>query len=213
MTSRFEDKHPTLSVFEKNVRGIQKLIKAADVYAQHIISIFRNKDIDENLIKRIIKSDSVSSLNFAACSYSPEEIKVLERVGHLREIGQQIILASYAALELYLINKFKEYYKYILRDKNKDFVNNSLKILSFRNIKEIKNHYYDLLAIHLPSFDIIIYTDTKCNWQPHGTWEAILLLEETRHQIAHTGISTCYKINTLMDSWFPFEFVCEWVRT
>jgi hypothetical protein len=213
MTNRFEELYPTLAVFEDNVRGIRNIIKAADIYALHIISDFRNTEIDRKMVNKIIKSDAVSLLNFVACSYRASEMKALEKTGHIRNIGQQIVLATYTALEVYLIEKFKEYYKHSLRDKDADFIQNSLKRFSFRNIEEIKRHYFEMLKIHLPSFDITVYTSEECNWRPQNAWEAILLLARVRNQIAHNGKSEDYKIITLMDSWYPFEFVQNWVRT
>lgn len=214
MTKSFNEMYPTLAVFEAHVRGILNIIKAADIYAQHIIALYRNTEVEKNLIEKIIKSSAVSPLAFDDCSYHRNELAVLEERGYMRNIGQQIILATYTALEVYLIEKFKEYYRYLLRNKDESFVKNSLKRFSFRNIKDdIKRHYFEILKIHLPSFNTTYYTAEKCNWRPKDCWEAILLLEKVRNQIAHTGRSIDYKIITLMDSWYPFDFVCEWVRT
>lgn len=214
MTRRFEEIYPTLAVFEEHARGILNIIKAADIYALHIIAVYRNIEVDKKLINKIIKSDAISPLVFDSWSYRDNEIAELEKTGHVRNIGQQIVLATYTALEVYLIEKFKEYYKHFLKDKNADFIENSLKGFFFRNIKkEIKIHYSKILNIHLPFFNITYYTSDKCNWRPKNAWEAILLIEKVRNQIAHTGKSTDYKIITLMDSWYLFDFVCEWVRT
>ena len=213
MTKNFREKYPTLAIFEEHVKGIRNIIKAADIYALHIISDFRNTEIDRKLVNKIIKSDAVSFLNIFACSYGDNEREALEEAGHIRNIGQQIVLATYTALEVYLIEKFKEYYKHTLRGKDAEFIQNSIGRFSFRKIDEIKRHYFEILKIHLPSFDITFYTAEECNWQPNTAWEAILLLERARNQIAHTGKTEDYKIVTLMDSWYPFEFVCEWVHT
>lgn len=213
MTRRFEERYPTLAVFEAHARGILNIIKAADIYALHIIAVYRNTEVDKKLINKIIKSDAISPLVFDRWSYRDNEIAALKETGHIRNIGQQIVLATYTALEVYLIEKFKEYYKYFLKDKDAIFVENSLKRFSFRNIEEIGEHYFEILKIHLPSFAIKYYTTDKCNWRPNNCWEAIHLLKKVRNQIAHTGKSTDYKIITLMDAWYPFEFVCEWVRT
>ena len=213
MTRRFEEIYPTLAVFEAHVRGILNIMKAADIYALHIIAVYRNIEVDKKLINKIIKSNAISPLFFDSGSYRDNEITALKETGHVRNIGQQIVLATYTALEVYLIEKFKEYYKHFLKDKNADFIENSLKRFSFRNIEEIKKHFFEILKIHLPSFNITYYTADKCNWRPKDCWEAILLLENVRNQIAHAGKYTDYKIITLMDSWYPFDFVCEWVRT
>ena len=211
---RYEEMYPTLAAFEKNVRGILNIIKAADIYALHIIALYRNSEIDKELIKQIIKSDAMSLLTCDVWSYQKDELTALEESGSMRNIGQQIVLATYTALEVYLIEKFKEYYRHFLRHKDADFIKKAPKNFSFRNIKEeIKNRYFDILKIHLPSFNITYYTSDKCNWHPKNAWEAILLIEKVRNQIAHTGKSTDYKIITLMESWYPFDFVCEWVRT
>ena len=37
------------------------------------------------------------------------------------------------------------------------------------------------------------------------------LISDARNEIAHTGKSSKYKIVTLMDSWYPFDFVRRWV--
>lgn len=213
MTKSFEELYPTLAVFESHVRGILNIIKAADIYALHIISDFRNAEVDRKLINKIMKSGAVSNLNIFACSYRADEIKTLEKGGHIKNIGQQIVLATYTALEVYLIEKFKEYYKHYIGDKDSDFIQNSIKRFSFRNVEEIKRHYFEILKIHLPSFEITYHTTEECNWCPESAWDAVLLIEKTRNQIAHSGKSINYKIITLMDSWYPFDFVCEWVRT
>jgi hypothetical protein len=120
-------------------------------------------------------------------------------------------LATYTAVEIYLIEKFKEYYTYFLRDIPSGFVKNSIKRFSFRSLEEIKNHFFDVLNIHLPSFEIEYYTNDKSEFQPKDSWTALVLLAKARNEIAHTGQSTNYKIITPMDSWYPFDFVRRWV--
>ena len=214
MTKNFKEMYPTLAVFEAHARGILNIIKAADIYALHIIAAYRNTKPDSKTIDKILKSDALSLLTCIGSSYHEHEVAELEKTGQMRNIGQQIILATYTAIEVYLIEKFKEYYRYLLRDKDEAFVENSLRrFASCRNIEEIKTRYSELLKIHLSALEITCYTTEKCNWHPQSTWDAVLLIEKVRNQIAHTGKSTDYKITTLMDAWYPFEFVCEWVRT
>ncbi len=185
MINQFAEKYPTLATFEENARGIRNIIKAADIYALHIIAAYRNIEIDKKQIRSILTSDAISGLNFDGWLYRNEEIAELDRIGHMRNIGQQIVLATYTALEIYLIEKFKEYYRHFLKDKDANFVENSLKRYSFRSIEDIKKHYFDILKIHLPSYNITYYSAGKCNWRPKNCWEAILTLEKARHQIAH----------------------------
>jgi hypothetical protein len=213
MADEFKERWPTLAAFEENVRGIRNIIKAADIYALHIIADYRNTEIDNKQIKAILSSDAVSILNFDGNFYTNHEISELERIGHIKNVGQQIVLATYTALEFYLIEKFKEYYRYFFQSIDRELVINSLKRYSFRNLDEINKHYFEMLKIHLPSYDIKYFSSVKCNWQPKDSWAGIKTLEEARHQIAHTGKTEKYKIVTLMDSWYPFEFVCNWVRS
>ncbi len=213
MTRKFEEMYPTLAVFEAHARGILNIIKAADIYALHIKAAYHNTEVDKELISKILKSDAISPLAFDGWSYQKNELAALEETGHMKNIGQQIIVATYTALEVYLIEKFKEYYRFLLKDRDTDIIENSLKRFSFRSLEEIKKHYKDILKIHLPSFNITYYRTPKCNWRPKDCWDAIITLGEARNQIAHAGSTKDYKLVTLMDAWFPFEFVCDWVRS
>jgi hypothetical protein len=214
MTKSFNEMYPTLAAFEAHARGILNIIKAADIYVLHIKAAYHNTEVDKELISKILKSDAISPLTFDGLSYQKNELAVLEETGHMKNIGQQIVVATYTALEVYLIEKFKEYYRFFLKGRDTYIIENSLKRFSFRSIKDdVKENYKDILKIHLPSFEVDYYTTEKCNWSPQSTWEAVLLIEKVRNQIAHTGKSTDYKITTLMDAWYPFEFVCDWVRS
>lgn len=120
-------------------------------------------------------------------------------------------MASYTAFELYLINKFEEYYKFILKNNSEIFIRNSIKRLPRRSLEEIKKLYFDLLDIHLPSFDIEFFITGKGTFQPKTSWDAIILLSRARNEIAHQGESESYKITTLVDSWYPLDFCRRWV--
>lgn len=39
-----------------------------------------------------------------------------------------------------------------------------------------------------------------------------MTIDAARHEIVHGGVSTRYQMDTIMDSWYPFEFVRRWVQ-
>ncbi len=202
----------TIEVFNKLSDGIRNIIRAADIYALHIIAKMRGEPSKEDLIESLMEGHTTSSYALYGASYKDSEIEALKKEEHLKQIGQQILLAAYASLEIYLIEKFKEYYRDILKDRDNSFVENNLKRISFRSLDEIKNNYYELLNIHLPSFDIDYYTTDKCNFKPETTWDAMKLIEKARHDIAHSGESKNYHVVSLLDAYYPFEFVITWVQ-
>jgi hypothetical protein len=201
-----------IDIFERLEKGILNIIKAADIYTLHIIAEYRNNEVDKETINAILKSNRISGFNVVGFLYKDEEIKLLTEHAHIKNIGEQIVFATYTTLEIYLIEKFKEYYQYFLRDKDAAFVENSLKTFAFRSLKDLEKHYYEILTIHLPSFDIEYYSDDKSSFQHKYSWEAICTISKARNEIAHDGESKKYKIVTLLDSWYPFEFVRRWVR-
>ena len=103
--------HKAIGIFDELERGIRNIIKAADIYALHIISDYRNTEPDSKTIDKILKSDALSLLACIGSSYHEHELSEFEKNGQMRNIGQQIVLATYTALEVYLIEKFKEYYR------------------------------------------------------------------------------------------------------
>lgn len=202
-----------IEVFQTLEKGIKQINKAADIYTLHIVAKLRGKEPDEKLIEEILnKENFISVFNIIDMVYKKEEFQIFEDKEYVTAIGQQILLATYTALEVYLINKFEEYYRYILRDKDADFVGNTIKRFSFRSLKEITKHYKEILKIYLQHFDIEIYSQTKSTFQPEDSWDALNIISRARNEIAHKGKSESYKILTLMDSWHPFDFVSEWVR-
>lgn len=201
-----------MEVFNKSEKGILSIINAADIYLVCLISKFRNdSSLREELINKIIEAKNISGFNLFGWLYKEEEMKFLKDEEKVKYIGQQILLAAYAALEAYLIEKFKEYYAYLLKDKEDAFIEETIKRFSFRSMRDIEDNYYKLLKIHIPSFDIDYPSDNKSNFQPKNSWEAIKLIETARHEIAHQGESKIYSVITLMDSWYPFEFTRRWV--
>ena len=192
-----------LDIFNSLEKGILNIIKAADIYMLHLIASFRNESPPIDTIEKIIQGNTISGLNIFDELYSIKERQMLESDGHFQTIGQQIIMATYTALELYLIHKFEEYYRYILQDKSEILITNSLKRFSFRSLEEIKKLYFDLLNIHLPSFEIEYFTNEKSSFQPKTSWDAIVLLSRARNEIAHQGETISYRIITLVDTWNP----------
>jgi hypothetical protein len=88
------------------------MIRAADIYAIHILAKLRATEPDKDLIGRILKGNKISGYNVSSIHYGKGELAQLQKGGHLKEVGQQIIVATYTALESYLISKFKEYYAF-----------------------------------------------------------------------------------------------------
>lgn len=200
-----------INTFHKLEEGIVGIIKTADIYTVHVIAKYRHEEPDKDLINRLLMSNKISGYALHSWSYTDKEIKALEENGLLKGIGQQIVLATYTALELYLIEKFKEYYRYKLKANNTTLVEKSIERFYFRGLEDIRTYYWELLEIHLPSFDIEYHTAEKSSFHPKDSWDAIRTLSEARNQIAHCGESAVYKVITLLDAWYPFDFVGRWV--
>ena len=184
--------------------GIFQIINAADLYAVHIIAHYKNMDIDKELVNRMIAQNKTSGFVFIEWFYDDVVMERLERSGQLKYIGNQILSSTYTAIEIYFIEKFREYYKKKYNDK-------SYKDISFRNIKEIRKNYWEYFDIHLPSFHIPMENFYTSRFQPKDSWEGITLIAEARDQIAHNWEVSKYRITTLVDSWYPFDFIRRWV--
>ena len=205
-------KPKAIEIFKELENGVLELCKAADVYAMHIMAKLRNSEPDTEVINRILFDNSVSFFNLVGDAYRDDEIKILQENKSFRRIGEQILLSSYAALEIYFIEKFKEYYRFLCKDAPQNIVEETLKRFSFRNLDEIKRHYDEVLGIHLPTVEMDrIVTTNKANFEPESCWDAICMLAKERNNIAHTGAAKDYQVVTLLDSWYPFEFVRRWV--
>lgn len=191
--------------------GILNIIRAADIYAVHVIHKMRGRSIPHETIEAILDHKKVSGFNVLGVTYTPEELQRLREEGHFREIGQQILVATHTALEGYLKNKFEEYYRFRLRGVDEVVISQSLKRFNFRSLNNIEKAYKDVLRIHLRFFEIDYYTSEGCNFQPGSCWKALQLIDSARHEIVHRGESETYTISSLMDSWYPFEFTRGWV--
>jgi hypothetical protein len=199
-------------LFTELEKGILHSIKAADLYTIHLIAIQRNEQPNQQLIQDIVMNEKISGLTIFSMSYKKEEKEILKEKGYLINIGNQIILATYTALEFYLVNKFKEYFQYRLKGVNSINGEKTLEKLSFRSLDNIKDLYKDILGIYLPQFEMRdILVDGQSSFKPESAWEGITTIEKARHEIAHKGKAKTYKINILPDVWDPFNFVRRWV--
>jgi hypothetical protein len=200
-----------LEVFNIQEKGILNIIRAADIYAIHILAKLRAVDPDRELITKILEGNKISGYNIMSIHYRADDLIQLQESGYLREVGEQIIVATYTALESYLIEKFKEYYSYLMSGVSSKILNESLKRIRFRDLSDIKRNFYDFLDIHLPSFDMEYFSDEKCSFRPKDSWDAIKMISKARNEIVHQGTSRSYIVSTLMDSWYPFDFSRRWV--
>ena len=197
--------------FSELEHGILGIIRAADLYALHTMAKLRNTEPDSQSINFIMNGEKISGFNLVGNAYTKEELLTLQNEGYFTEIGQQIIVASHTALEIYLILKFKEYYSYSFSKSDAALVEESLNQFSFRSLKDFKELYKKFFNIHLPSFEIDYHSSHGCNFQPKNSWEALKLIYGARNNIVHKGSSINYKVTSLMDSWYPFEFIRRWV--
>ncbi|MGH7802350.1 MAG: hypothetical protein ACREOW_17275 [Thermodesulfobacteriota bacterium] len=79
-------------------------------------------------------------------------------------------------------------------------------------MEDIKRIYKNILGIYLAIFEMDeIFIDDKSSFRPRTTWEGIKIIEKARHEIAHKGESTEYKITILPDVWYPCDFIRRWV--
>ena len=193
-------------------QGVLGIIRAADVYAIHVMSMIKDEEPALDSIKSILGGNRMSGWNLGG-PYSEADLSALEEKGHFKEIGQQIIVATHTALESYLILKFQEYYRHLFSGCNVSAIDISLNKFNLRCLNDFKENYVKLFGIHLPSFEFEFATEARCNFQPNDCWEAIRIIDESRHDIVHKGALVNYKIISQMDSWYPFEFVRLWVQS
>lgn len=202
-----------IDLFGDLEKSILHIIGAAGLYAIHLLASSRKEEPDRELVQSILSGKRVSSVVVLGMPYTEKERKELEESGILRDIGSQIVLATYTALESYLINKFGEYFRFRFRGADNEMVTKVLGKLSFRSLRDIAKLYKDVLDIHLSCFEIDMYfIGASSSFRPKSTWEGITAIEKARHDIAHEGKAKDYKIGILPDAWEPFEFVRRWVE-
>lgn len=197
--------------FHELEQGVLGIVRASDVYAVHVMAKIRGVDVDMEVINSILSGQKISGLNLVGAAYAKDELKRLDEEGHFTEIGQQIIVASHTALESYLILKFREYYRHLSSGGNEEIVDETLSRLNFRCLNDFKDAYKKFFKIHLPFFDVDYLSSEGCVFKPKNSWEALTLIYKVRNDIVHKGASVDYKVTSLMDSWYPFEFVRRWV--
>jgi hypothetical protein len=201
-----------IDVFRQLDSGVLDLIRAADLYTILLLAHHNKTSPDPQMIENILGAKHVSGYAIAGEYYSPSELAMLETTGGLRRVGEQVILATYTAIEVYLEDKFREYAAYLARSINPAMLDALTSKVRFRSLDDFKTSYFQVLGIHLPSFDCTYFVDIVSHFQPRQSWDALTLLSEARNQIAHTGKSSSYQIKTLLDAWYPFEFARMWVN-
>jgi hypothetical protein len=193
--------------FEKLEKGILNIIRAADIYAIYILHRMRQQPVPHQSIDVILKGNGISVLNLLGTLYTADDLRELLEKGHVQEIAQQILVATHTAFEVYLKAKFDEYYRFRWNEQFPDETGST-----FRSIQCAKKSYRKFFRIHLNLFEIHSYFSTPgCNFQPKSSWQAITMIDKARIEIVHRGISEKYKMNTVMDSWYPFDFTRRWV--
>ena len=194
--------------FENLETGILNIIRAADIYTIHILHRMRQQPVPYDSIDVILKGNGISALNVLGIAYTADELRELQEKGHLREIAQQIVVATHTAFEIYLKAKFDEYYYFRFNEQWTD-----AKGSTFRSIQDAKKMYQRKFDIHLNLFELdhCRFSTPGCNFNPKSCWEGITTIDKARIEIVHGGVSKKYKMNTIMDSWYPFDFIRRWV--
>lgn len=201
-----------IRAFEKQEENIKHLLRAADIYTQHVLSSIRGKSVDLDLINKIIEKEGMSTLNYSWRWYlSLEEYEQLREEGQTRKICEEIVLAIYTAVECFLIEKFKEYLRHQLSD-NPEHLSIAIENrITFRSLDQIKKNYKDYLGIHIPSFEPELSGIEDSWFCPKTSWEGLKMLSRARNEIAHNGSSDTYKIFYLLDAYSPLHFSSLWV--
>lgn len=201
-----------IEAFRKQEENILHLLRAADVYTQHVIADMRQKPVDQELISKIVKNGYLSTLNYSWRFFlSQGEYDQLREEGQTKKICEEIVLSVYTAVEQYLISKFKDYLKYSLSTQPDRIFTAVDKGVSFRCLDQIKKNYKDYFDIHLPSFEPEQGGFEESWFQPTSSWEGIKMLSKARNEIAHEGTSKSYDIFYLIDAYAPLHFTTRWI--
>ena len=208
-----EAKSAAYNRFIESEQGILKIVRALDLYAMHVISKLRGRNPPEDAVEAIMSGDKVSILNISDVTLSNDEKDAIKKDGYFREVGEQIIVAAHSAFEHYLVEKFKEYLRFHMKfcaTPPREAAVISI-AQSMRSLEGIKNAYKETLGIHLPSFDVKFAFNPNSNFSFDSAWEAIVALDKKRHSVVHLGKESPFEIESLMDSWYPFDFTRVWV--
>ena len=203
-----------LTTFREHEEGIRTLLSAADVFTNHIVAAMRGEVPNPESLAGVVSGKQMTGFACLGMSYRDAEAKTLADNGRVRHIGQQIIMATYTAVEVYLADKFIEYFKARVHSDDSRAVERTTQRLGrviTRSLKDAREMYHDVLDIEIDCFDLrTITTTNRCSFRPKDSWSALLLIERTRNEIAHRGTST-YAVNNLTDAYYPFEFAHSWV--
>jgi hypothetical protein len=196
-------------LFEINCGSILSLIRCADIYGLHAISLFRGESPDLPLIQKIIKEKEVS---LQAHSWQwimqRKEYDKFDNDGHLRSICEHIVFSSYVAVESYLMGKFKEYFDHMYKAPDQERQNLLLKRISLRSLKELDEQFRKYLRINLSAFNHPqVSTYAEAEWfNPASSWQGLKQLEKCRNQLAHSGKMNSAKLVVLVDAMSVFQF-------
>lgn len=204
----------SFAAFKRNNASIESLVRCADVYSLHALSIHRGAPPDTELIQKVITQGGRSSLARSWQLFmKKEEYDLFGERGHLRSICEHIVFASYVAVESYLIGKYGEYFhaKYAALGKSRRGA--ILKKMSLRSLEEIRKQYAEFLDIHIANFEPLVGVYKEAPWfHPSGCWNGLKILARCRNNLAHTGEMKDARLVVLVDAWSVFEFCREWVN-
>lgn len=201
-------------LFEITCGSILSLIRCADIYGIHAISLFRGESPDLPLIGRIIKEKEVSLHSHSwQWTMRREEYDEFDNDGHLRSMCEHIVFSSYVAVEAYLKGKFKEYFDHMYKAPDQERQDLLLKRISLRSLKEFEEHYRKYLRINLAVFNHPqVSTYAEAEWfNPTTSWQGLKQLEECRNQLAHSGRMNSARLVVLVDAMSVFQFVRRYV--
>jgi hypothetical protein len=195
--------------FERACESISSLIRCADVFGLHALSLARTTPPDVGLIERIIKEKGVSQLAHSWQWFmKKEEREEFGEKGHLRAVCEHIVFASYVVVEAYLLGKFREYFAHLYTAPDAEKLDGLIKRFSFRDLDETNKHFSRCLGIPLARFNHPqVSTYEEAPWfNPSSCWVGLKQLETYRNQLAHSGRMEGAKLVVLVDAWSAYEF-------
>lgn len=198
-----------LQLFEITCGSILSLIRCADIYGIHAISLFRGESPDLTLIGRIIKEKVVSlHAHSWQLTMRRDEYDQFDNDGHLRSMCEHIVFSSYVAVESFLQAKFKEYFDYLYKAPDQERQDLLFKRISLRSLTELNDHYRKYLRINLAGFNHPqVSTYAEAEWfNPASSWQGLKQLEKCRNQLAHSGKMNSAKLVVLVDAMSVFDF-------
>jgi hypothetical protein len=202
-------------LFEITCGSILSLIRCADIYGIHAISLFRGESPDLPLIGRIIKEKEVS-LHAHSWQWTMrrEEYDEFDNDGHLRSMCEHIVFSSYVAVEAYLKGKFKEYFDHMYKTPDQERQDLLLKRISLPSLQEIEEQDRKYLRINLADFNHPqVSTYAEAEWfNPTTSWQGLKQLEKCRNELAHSGRMNSARLVVLVDAMSVFQFCRRYVK-